>query len=186
MPSSRYDGLSQVTVNGDSNLVPNNIKSGINIFGITRNLLSADLKFATIPSPNFEYAYSYTSKVSFEEIDFSYDKCLSYCCKYEYYNPNTHQSITIGRRWIGNNTVEYVESSIGRSLFDGNSTFYGVTSIPTQYDFSGYFGVNLPNKTIELNIVYYYNFIGFSVINSLMTDANRPSNEVIKFYWYSA
>lgn len=87
---------------------------------------------------------------------------------------------------MGNNTVEYVESPIGRSLFDGNSTFYGIASIPTQYDFSGYFGVNLSNNTITLNIAYYANFIGFSVINSLMTDSNRPSNEVIKFYWYSA
>lgn len=36
-PSSRYDGLSQVTVNGDSNLVSSNIKNGVNIFGVTGN-----------------------------------------------------------------------------------------------------------------------------------------------------
>ena len=41
-PSSRYDGLSQVTVNGDSNLISSNIKSGTNIFGVTGNYKGAE------------------------------------------------------------------------------------------------------------------------------------------------
>lgn len=39
---SSYDGLSQVTINGSSNLVSGNIKNGVNIFGITGNYKGAE------------------------------------------------------------------------------------------------------------------------------------------------
>lgn len=34
VPDSSFDGMSKVTINGDNNLVPENIKEGVSIFGV--------------------------------------------------------------------------------------------------------------------------------------------------------
>ena len=53
-PDSGYDGLSQVTVNGDPELVAGNIKDGVNIFGIEGTYGISSYKITA--SENYSYS----------------------------------------------------------------------------------------------------------------------------------
>ena len=54
-PSIGYDGLSQVTVSGSSNLVSSNIKNGVNIFGVTGSLEGKDYVMITATKTPTQY-----------------------------------------------------------------------------------------------------------------------------------
>ena len=94
VPDSGIDGMSKVTVNGDSNLVPENIKEGVSIFGVEGNVKPGEilttigidwnmnddgtLKYTDIHGESIETALSPLGEhPDVSDIDFSKDIIIS-------------------------------------------------------------------------------------------------------------
>lgn len=79
-PDSSHTGLSQVIVRGDSDLIAENIKSGVNIFGVEGSLNSSSGSFEVAKTGKFSAKWNYYSNVSSpwkKSVDITVDRDYS-------------------------------------------------------------------------------------------------------------
>lgn len=110
-PDSGYDGLSQVTVNGDPELVAGNIKEGVNIFGITGTYTGPDTELLAISG--FGFRCSVTSRTESSTAKYyAYPGQLYYITGN---NPKALSSVSVGESSSG---TSYDLGGNSSGLFD--------------------------------------------------------------------